>query len=368
MLGAEHPALVVAEERADGRVVLVKTAFDRGQEGVRRRLGQQPEVARKRPPPPLIGVLNQSAHNGVGSPAGVRNCADPIAPQGEQNENLANAVAQQARVVRVNAVNGRHPALIGVHVEARVRRSKDGVRGGLEPLDVGARQAMREQEPGIEGRRDAPGRANLLQRAVELPNVGRQGGNDCFVGLIGDLRQSSPIGFGVFVPASGEERRKQSVWRRLLRPFRKPPGGARDQAAQNGEVAGAVAGERLGARLGDAGCHESAGDPFAGRSGKRTHFAARDGALIVDLQDVVAALREASGQAGFGLRQQEDQGRWRIGEGAGRCSGGRDEAAGTVGGRQIARQLAEGSLEERCHLIRAGRLKRQNGRLTAKPA
>ena len=51
-----------------------------GQEGVRRRLGQQPEVARERPPPPLIGVPQQLADDGVGAARRRRERCGPDRP------------------------------------------------------------------------------------------------------------------------------------------------------------------------------------------------------------------------------------------------------------------------------------------------
>ena len=102
--------------------------------------------------------------------------------------------------------------------------------------------------------------------------------------------------------------------RPLFSPFWEASKCSGNQTAQDGKVAGAVAGERFGARLGDAGSGQGAGDPFARRPGERPHFAACNRPLIIGLQNIVAALRETLGQGQARDRSAAGSGaeaRWR---------------------------------------------------------
>jgi len=96
MLGSEHSAIIVTEESTNGRIVLVKTVLNRRQEGIRRRLGQQPKVTRQRPPPSLIGIPQQLADDSVDSPTCVGNDPSAIAPKRKQDEYLTNAVTEHS--------------------------------------------------------------------------------------------------------------------------------------------------------------------------------------------------------------------------------------------------------------------------------
>ena len=116
-------------------------------------------------------------------------------------------------------------------------------------------------------------------------------------------------------------------------PFWEASGRSRNQTTQDGKVASAVTGERLGARLGDAGGGQGASNPLARRSGERAHFASRGWSLIIGLQSVVAALRKTPSETRLGIGQQQDQGRGRVGERPDRSGGGRHQAASAIGGR-----------------------------------
>ena len=125
---------------------------------------------------------------------------------------FTDTVAQHPRVFPVNSANGRHPALTRIHVKARVCRPQDGMRRRLETSDVRTCQMMRKQNPCIGRRGDAPGRANLMQRAIEFPHVGSQGCNDrlygtetAFIGVDNYRRASGSVINMLLIPANPAE-------------------------------------------------------------------------------------------------------------------------------------------------------------------
>jgi hypothetical protein len=119
---------------------LVEAFFDGIQESVWRGLGQQPEIAGERPPPSIIGFSQHLADDRVHPPVRVWHGAYAAAPQRQQDNHLTDTVAQHAGIVAVDTLDRGHPALARIHIEARVGRSQHGVRGCLEPGDIGAGQ------------------------------------------------------------------------------------------------------------------------------------------------------------------------------------------------------------------------------------
>ncbi len=140
-----------------------------------------------------------------------------------------------------------------------------------------------------------------MQRAIEIADVRGQGGDDGFIGLVGDFGEPSPICVGGFIPPARQQRRQQCVRRCPVRPAGEASGRTGDETTQDSKIAGAVARERLGPRFGDAGCGQGAGDPFARRPCKGADFAARDRPLVIGQQHIMTACDEGPRQTRFGF-------------------------------------------------------------------
>ena len=155
-----------------------------------------------------------------------------VAVDREDDECLADPLAQCAGVIALLTVQGRSPPVLLRQFERRIGLGKDVFGGDEEPVKVCRRDHPRNRKQGVDLRGDTPVTSGRPHRAVIEPKQARDVFFDRLVLPICYKRDNLAIRLRLGMPGTDQDHRHEGLCRVIIAgPYRRPDRGVLREAA-----------------------------------------------------------------------------------------------------------------------------------------